>query len=321
MRAVRSFTRILEEEQPDVVHTHNPKPGVYGRIAARLSGVPHVVNTVHGLYATPDDGLRRRAIVYGLEAIASRFSDLELVQNIEDAELMRRTPLAPSDNVVHLGNGISVERFSPDRNGEKRAKIRRELGIADDAVIVGSVGRLVAEKGFVELFEASRLIDQPHELVVIGPDDEVKADALPQSILDEARESGVRFLGHRSDIEELLPAFDLFVLASYREGVPRAAMEAAACGLPVVATDIRGCRQIVDNGVTGVLVPRAEVEPLALALSQMIDDEAWRRSCGAAARAKALREFDERDVISRLLSAYEAIGIERTGKQAALDAA
>lgn len=310
LRAVRSFARIVREEKPTLVHTHNPKPGLYGRVVARMSGVPYVVNTVHGLYATPDDRLTKRAIVYGLEAMASRFSDLELVQSIEDVELMRRTPLAPTGRVRHLGNGISVERFVPAESAAQRQKVRRALGIADDAVVAISVGRLVREKGFVELLEASARVETAHELVIVGPSDPEKADALPRELLDEARRRGVHLLGHRADVDELLPACDLFVLASYREGVPRAAMEAAACGLPLVVTDIRGCRQVVDDGVNGLLVPRAQVEPLAAALERMVADDILRVECGLKSRVKAERYFDELHVIDRLLDGYRSIGVE-----------
>ena len=309
LRAARSFHRIIRSERPDLVHTHNPKPGVYGRIVARLSGVPTVVNTVHGLYATPEDSWRRRAVVYGLEGIASRCSHLELVQNVEDADLMRRTPLAPSERVSLLGNGIDLARFDPERGARHRAEVRTELGIPAHAVVVGSVGRLVAEKGFGELMAASARLGTDHVLVVIGPHDEEKSDALPPALIDEARARGVRFLGHRTDIERLLPALDIFALASYREGFPRAAMEAAAAGLPVVATDIRGCRQVVAHGETGFLVPRRSVEPLAAALDKLIVDGELRERFGRAARRKASTDFDERQVVDRLLAAYGQLGI------------
>ncbi len=309
LRAARSFAEIVRDERPDVVHTHNPKPGFYGRIVARALGVPHVVNTVHGLYAAPEDPLKRKAIVYAMEGLAARFSHLELVQNAEDADLMRRTPLAPTRIVRHLGNGISMERFATEATVEERNRVRDELGIDRQAVVVGSVGRLVAEKGFLELLAASERIASPHTLVIVGPEDPEKADAVPAEEMERARARGVRFLGHRTDVADLLAAFDIFALASYREGVPRAAMEAAARGLPIVATDIRGCRQVVDDGVTGNLVPRTEVEPLADALATLIDDPELRRTYGKAARVKAEATFDERDVIDRLLAGYAELGI------------
>ena len=129
-------------------------------------------------------------------------------------------------------------------------------GAGDDTVVVGTVGRLVAEKGYVELFEAMRGFDALEvTLVVVGGPDAEKSDALDERFLAVAAADGVTLLGHRDDVDDLLGAFDVFVLASHREGQPRAAMEAAATGLPIVATNIRGCRQVVDDGVTGLLVP------------------------------------------------------------------
>ena len=124
-------------------------------------------------------------------------------------------------------------------------------GADDDTVVVGTVGRLVAEKGYHELFEAVAGLGPGVRLVVVGGDDADKPDALDASVFATGGGHGVVFLGHRDDVDGLLGAFDLFVLASHREGQPRAAMEAAASGLPIVATDVRGCRQVVDDGSTG----------------------------------------------------------------------
>ncbi|MEZ5409756.1 MAG: glycosyltransferase family 4 protein [Acidimicrobiales bacterium] len=309
LRAARSFASIVRQERPDLVHTHNPKPGVYGRIIARTLRVPVVVNTVHGLYATPEDPFMRRLAVYGLEAVASRFSHLELVQNIEDTELMIDTRLAPAGRVRHLGNGIDIRRFEPRRRAEHRRAVRSELGLGDDEVMVLSVGRLVAEKGFGELLAASEAISEPHALVIVGPEDPEKPDALPAEAVAAARTRGVRFLGHRHDIDRLLAAADVFVLASHREGFPRAAMEAAASGLPIIATDIRGCRQVVDDGITGLLVPRRDPGALAAALAKLAGNRDLRLGLGAAGRTKAEAEFDELHVIERLFESYRDLGV------------
>lgn len=321
LRAMRSFARIVRQERPDLVHTHNPKPGIYGRVLSRALGVDHVVNTVHGLYATPEDTLVRRTVVYGLEALASRCSDLELMQNIEDLELVTSTRISPPDRVRLLGNGIDIDRFDTklsgagSANGDRDA-IRRELGVAPEATVVLSVGRLVAEKGIPELLAASELLDEPNELLIVGPHDPEKADGLEPALIDRATERGVQFLGHRLDIERLLAAADIFVLASHREGFPRSVMEAAAAGLAVVATDIRGCRQAVDHGETGLLVPAGDVSALADAISALIADPAWRKQLGKAGRRKAEESFDERHVIDRLFDGYrELAGPQADGRR------
>lgn len=312
--AIGELTRLFRELQPDIVHTHNPKPGLYGRVAARLAQVPVVVNTVHGLYATPEDSWKKRAVVYSLERLAATCSDAELVQNPEDVVTLRKVLREPASKLVLLGNGIDLDRFTPvgsDDDADRiRSKVRAELGVLDDTVVVGAVGRLVLEKGYAELFEAWQSVRTRHPdsvLVVVGPDDDDKADSVPRELLERARASGVRFLGMRRDVEDLYRGFDLYVLASHREGFPRSAMEAAACGLPIVATDIRGCRQVVDDGTTGLLVPARSPDRLGAALDRLIGDPALRASMGAAAVARARAEFDQQRQIDISLTTYERL--------------
>lgn len=304
LRAARHLASILRHERPEVLHTHNPKPGVYGRIVGRLVGVPLVVNTVHGLYATPDDRLTKRAVVYGLEAVASRFSHVELVQNVEDAELMGRLRLAPKRKITVLGNGVDLDRFRPGLLDEPaRVSLRDELGLRPTDRVVGTVGRLVAEKGYPELFEAiGRLGDDDVRLLVVGGDDPEKADALSRHLIERAERSGrVVFAGHRNDVDRLFQVMDLFVLASHREGFPRAAMEAAASGLGIVATDIRGCRQVVADGLTGTLVPVRDPAALAEAIETWIGLP----PDAAIVREHAEAHFDARAVSRIVLQAYE----------------
>ncbi len=186
--------------------------------------------------------------------------------------------------------------------------VRRELGLPADAVVVGTVGRLVWQKGYRELFSAAAALRRTHpevHLVVVGPEDQAKGDALGPADLEQARASAhVTFLGHRDDVERLYHGFDLFVLASYREGFPRSAMEAAACGVPVIATDIRGCRQAVDPGQTGLLVPLHDADALAAAIADLARDPGRRAAMAEAARAKAEGQFDDQQIIQRTVAAY-----------------
>jgi glycosyltransferase involved in cell wall biosynthesis len=307
--ALVELYRLFRELRPDIVHTHNPKPGLYGRIAARLARVPVVVNTVHGLYAMPTDRFAKRAVVYGLERIAATCSQAELVQNPEDIPVLRRLRI-PEERLTLLGNGVDLGRFSPAGREADRAALRAEWGIAPDAVVVGAVGRLVLEKGYAELFEAWAEVATAHpraELVVIGPDDEDKSDALPAEAREAGRRAGVHFLGHRSDVERCYHALDAYVLASWREGFPRSAMEAAASGLPIVATDIRGCRQVVADGETGLLVPVRDPAALRTALDRVVGDAALRDRMSAAAIGKATAEFDQRRQIDITLRTYERL--------------
>jgi glycosyltransferase involved in cell wall biosynthesis len=169
----------------------------------------------------------------------------------------------------------------------------------------------VWEKGYAELFDAARSLLAGRDnvaVVVAGPFDPDKGDPLTARDLDAAAEAGVRFLGMRDDPERLYPALDIYVLASHREGFPRSAMEAAAAGLPIVATDVRGCRQVVDHGRTGLLVPVRDPAALRAALASLVEDPDRRRAMGTAAAAKARAHFDQRTVIDRTLEAYRLLG-------------
>jgi glycosyltransferase involved in cell wall biosynthesis len=314
VQALGELVRLFRRLKPDIVHTHNPKPGLYGRVAARLAGVPVVVNTIHGLYATEDDGWLRRGVVYGLERGVSVCSQAELVQNEEDVEVLRRLRI-PERKLVLLGNGIDMARFGLPSGATDVARARTSLGVAPGQVPVGIVGRLVWQKGFRDLFAAAGRLRRTHPevvIVVVGPSDPEKADALGRDDIAAAEAIGnVTFLGGRDDVDQLYHGFDIFVLPSYREGFPRSAMEAAASGVPVVATDIRGCRQVVDHGVTGLLVPGHDPRALAAAIGELADDGAMRAAMGRAARAKAESEFDDRRVVDITLAVYERLLLRR----------
>jgi glycosyltransferase involved in cell wall biosynthesis len=307
-RALVELVGVFRRLRPAIVHTHNPKPGIYGRVAARIAGVPIVVNTQHGLYVLPDDPAPKRAFVYGLERLAATCSQAELVQNPEDLIVLRRLGV-PAAKLALLGNGIDLDRFDPESiTALDRGTARVELGaIAPKDVVVGLVGRLVREKGLPEVFDAARrLRHRVPELrfAVIGPEEPDKSSSLSRDEWEAACAAGVRFLGSRDDVVRLYRGMDLFVLASHREGFPRSAMEAAAMGLPIVATDIRGCRQVVAPEVTGLLVSPRDPVALADAIAALAVDPERRLRMGTAGRAKAIREFDQTRCIELTLSTY-----------------
>lgn len=306
-KAMIEFRQVIRQLSPDIVHTHNPKPGIYGRVLSAISDVPVVINTVHGIYATETDSLGRRAAVYALERMAACFSDVELIQNEEDLALLRNLRV-PQQRLRYLGNGIDLTRFRLESiDPGMIQRFRSQLGATDESVIVLAAGRLVWEKGYRELFAAAARLHSstPAALFVIaGPSEPSKADGIPQTDLDLAARSGVRFLGLRHDMELIYAASDIYVLASHREGFPRSAMEASAMGLPVIATNIRGCRQVVEDQVTGLLVPVKRVDALVAAIGSLVLDPTSRRNMGAMAALKAQRDFDQQRVIDATLDAY-----------------
>lgn len=289
-RAARELAGVLRRVRPDVLHTHTPKAGVLGRVIGRALKVPVVVNTCHGLWTRPDQPVWVRGAVVAVEALASQFAHAELYQNREDARRLR--PFVRRQSVV--GNGVDLSRFGLGG----RERIREELGIPPDTLLVGGVGRLVREKGIEEFIDAATRLSGSARFVWVGPEDDAKPDSM------RPRAGPVRFLGVRHDMPDIYAALDVFVLPSWREGFSRSGMEAAATGLPMVLSDIRGCREVGEDGQHLVLVPPRDVDALTDAVQRLLDDAPLRKRLGAAARERALQEFDQRAVAYRSLQTY-----------------
>jgi glycosyltransferase involved in cell wall biosynthesis len=300
VRAAGELRAALTQLRPDVLHTHNPKTGVIGRVLGRAARVPVVVNTCHGLWVRPDDSWRKKVVVVGMEAVAAKFSHAELYQNAVDRDTLRRFVPARRSRVV--GNGVDLARFAFDADG--RAKLRAEWGVAAGDLVIGGVGRRVAEKGIREFATAARELSSRARFVWVGPDDTDKADAVGDL-------AGVDFVGAYDNMPAVYSAFDVFVLPSYREGFSRSGMEAAACGRPMVLTDIRGCREVGRDGEHLLLVPPAEVKPLVAAIEKYLDDEVLRDRLAGAAHKRAQQEFDQRRVAQISVQTYEAVACKR----------
>jgi glycosyltransferase involved in cell wall biosynthesis/ribosomal protein S18 acetylase RimI-like enzyme len=311
LRLLKELYDLFRRERFDLVHTHNPKPGVIGRPAARAAGVPVVVNTVHGFYATPTDPARRRVPVMALERAAARFSDLELYQSAEDLRWAVRSGLVPASRARYVGNGIDLRRFDPDRvSADRTAELRTELGIPDGTLVVGTVGRLVAEKGFHELLLAAGEVRRRFpevRFMAVGPDDAVKADAITAADLN----GQLICTGFRTDIEDLLPLMDVFVLPSWREGFPRSAIEAGAMARPRIVTDIRGCREAVRDGVDGLLIPVRDAGALAASIIRLLEDPEERIRLGRRAKEIAVERFDEERIGDVIVRGYHDLLTER----------
>jgi len=294
LAAFRELHSTIKRLDLDVLHTHNPKTGVMGRIAGRLARVPVVVNTCHGLWARPEDRLRKRAFVYGLEGLAAQFSDYELFQNAEDEATMRWALKRGRHRVV--GNGVDLERFRPDPEGRRR--VRAELGVTDDELLVGTVGRRVREKGLVEFADAAARLRNRATFVWVGPEDDTEPFG------HEGPTDAVRFVDERTDMAAVYSALDVFVLASHREGFSRASMEAAACGLPMVLTDIRGCREIGTHRTHLLLVSPCSDGALTEAIRSLAEDDELRTRLGTAAEVRAHSVFDQRAIARESLRLY-----------------
>lgn len=300
--AFLALIRLFRRERFDLLHVHTPLAGLLGRIAGRIAGIPRIAYTAHGFYFHEAMAPAKRRLHVGLERFGRRFTDVLFTQSAEDAETALAERIAPGGRVLAIGNGVDPSVFRPG-TAEERAAARAVLGVSDDAVVALMIGRMVAEKGYPELFEALARVPAL-TLACVGTrlesDHEGDVGAALAKVEGDAR---LRLLGYRTDVADLLRGADLFVLPSHREGMPRSIIEAMMTGLPVVATRIRGAREQVVDGETGFLMPVRDPAALAEALRRLVADAGLRARMGAAGRTRALDLYDEAKVIARQIDA------------------
>jgi glycosyltransferase involved in cell wall biosynthesis len=292
--------QLLLKEKFDIVHTHSAKAGFIGRLAAHAAEVPHIFHTYHGLPFY--DGQNR--VAYRLYSHLEKFvfsrADALFSQNREDMDALLAAG-APPKRVFYEGNGIDVDAYAPD--AALRESTRKKLGLLDDDVAVGLFARIEPVKGHMVLFDALHHLSAPCRVLLAGAN--MGASGRYEHLVRRrAGACGCTLLPHQNDMRALLCAMDILVLPSKKEGIPRIVMEAMTTGLPVVATDVCGTREIVINGRTGLLVPYGDASALAHALETLISDATLRKSLGNNGRTYALAHFDECAVIAQMLRAY-----------------
>lgn len=290
-RLVWQLYRLFRCERPDISHTHAWGTLLEGLIAARLARVPVVMHGEHGtLQLKPYQVRAQRWAWSRVDRLLSVSSRL--------AERMSATIGVPLARITVLRNGVDLTRFG--RISRKEARL--ELGITDDVVVIGHVGRLVPVKDQVALVHAAAVLrDRGVKVRVLIVGDGPLRAALEQQIADLDLRAYVQLLGHRGDVERFFAGLDVYVLCSRSEGMPNTILEAMASGVPVVSTKVGGADELVVDGETGLLVPAAQVIALADALQRLVLDGRLRLAMGAAGRERAEAKFS----VAAMLAAYE----------------
>ncbi len=293
---LRSFGRLwryLRRERFDFVQTHTPKASLLGLPAARLAGSP-AVYTIHGALYFSDNTRLANVLGWCFEKWCCLWATEVLVQSREDETVLPGARICRAGKIRYVGNGIMLERF---------------LGPIEPALhgprpIVLMVSRLVREKGCTDFIELATKLGDRAEFVHVGPFEHDQSDALSEEEVAAAVADGtVRFVGGVDDVRPYLVSATVVVLPSYREGIPRVAMEAAATGRPVAAYDIRGVREVIDPAL-GLLAPRGDVAALADILAVLLDDPDHCAELGGRCRDRVTERFSESGVIDRLRTLY-----------------
>ena len=298
LKAVTQLARVLRNLRPVIVHAHTPKGGLLGMISSWMARTPIRIYHMRGLPYMTATGNRRR-LLKATERISCRLAHRVFCVSHSLREVAIADDIVPADKIIVFGggsgNGVdAIGRFNPDRfTADDVAAKRAALGIATDDLVIGFIGRIVRDKGIEELAQAWAKLREDHpnvRLVLVGPlepQDPVDPDIVAQL----QRDDRVLMIDWLDDTSGMYPVFDLLVLPTYREGFPNVPLEAAAMGIPVVATRIPGCIDAVQDGITGTLVPVQDADALANVMQSYLENPELRRRHGAAGRERVIKEF------------------------------
>jgi len=296
---VRDIAKLITDRNINVVRTHQYHANLYGRLAAHKAGVPCVVASIHNTY-TRDKKYHRRLINWFLARYTDRI--VAVSGNVRD-DILTYDHIPP-DKVEVIHNGVDIDIFSYQNGKGKRS----EIGIPEDALVIGTVGRLAEAKGQRHILKALAVLKDTFPLIRLliagdGP--------LRKELEDYAETLGIKqnvlFLGMRRDIPALLSAMDIFVLPSLWEGLPNALLEAMAASRPIIAADIPAFKGIIDSKDVGILIPPGDSAALAEALRLLLEDTSLREAMGRNARQKCSSRFDIKSVVGAYTGLFEAI--------------
>lgn len=296
--------RVYRRERPDVIHHFALQPVVFGSLAAVAAGVPGWINTLAGLGyvfigASLKARLLRPAMALALRRILGHRRSRLVVQNQDDRAMFAGRGLVPPERIALIrGSGVDCRRYAP-------------MPEPDGVPVAVLAGRMLWDKGIGELVAAARILRRRRvaiRIALAGVPDPLNPRSIAPDLLDQwQREGLVEWRGQQQDMAAVWRGSHIAVLPSYREGLPKALLEAAACGRPLVATDVPGCRELVRHGVNGLLVPAREAEGLAEALATLAGDAALRARLGAEARRIVADEFSDELVGRQAVELYRLL--------------
>jgi glycosyltransferase involved in cell wall biosynthesis len=297
-RAISDIASLVRERRIDVLHVHGYAAADFGRVAARMTGARLVL---HEHFADP-----RMPAYQGLaDRVLARFTDAAIAVSGSTRDFLVRQRHLPAEKVRLIWNGAPLEEFAPVPR-ERALRVRRELGLPEDVLLIGCIGRLNEQKGHRYLLDAARSVFARSDarLLIAGDGD------LMQPLREQAAALGIAervvFAGHRTDVPDLLGAIDVFAISSNYEGTPLTLFEAMAAGKPIVSTAVDGCREVIEDGRNGLLVTVRDSSGLAEALLRVLQDGALRARLAAAAREDSKR-YDVAECVRRMEALYDEL--------------
>jgi glycosyltransferase involved in cell wall biosynthesis len=318
-----SLTRFFIRKRFDIVHSTAPKAGLLTALAGVIGQVPVRIHTFTGQVWVERQGLSRRIMRY-CDWLIGHLDTHCYADSQSQRDFLVGERLVEPAKISVLGagsvSGVNLERFNPNRPAAEGAgDVRREMGISEQSRVILFVGRLAKDKGIKELVLAFRMLQADRndiELILVGPSLESEHDPLPKETLDEVSNNPhIHAVGFSYEPERYMGIADVFCLPSYREGFGSVVIEAAAMGVPAVASRVVGLIDAVVDGETGVLIPAKEIEPLRCALAKMLSAPEIRRRMGCAARERAVRDFDSKIVNRLVWEEYKKLMAQRASRE------
>ena len=307
--------KLFKREKPDIVHVHTPVAAALGRVAAKKANVPIVIYTAHGFYFHKGMFRFKYNIILKIEKyLAKYYTDFIFTQSEEDRRTALENNFIDKSEILTIGNGVDVwGKFNPiNIEKNKINKIYKEFNLNKNDKIVTFIGRLVKEKGLIDLLEAFNNIifnDMKRiKLLIVGEIGKDERDKNTKRKIEKYRDnSNIIFTGYRNDINYILHITDVFCLPSYREGMPRSIIEAMTMECAVVATDIRGSREEVIDKKTGFLVPVNSINILSDKIKKLVQDDKLLQEMKIAGRRRAEKLFNEKEVVKKQLEIFNKL--------------
>lgn len=312
LKAVWQLYKLFKKEKPHIVHTHTPKAGTLGMLAAKLAGVPHRLHTLAGLPLLEATGGKRKllnAVEKATYACATHIypNSFGLKEIIIQEQFCKPAKLKVLGN--GSSNGIDTSSFNPENfSAQQNQEVKHSLGIHPNDFVFIFVGRLVGDKGIYELVKAFSQLETPNaKLLLVGPFESELDPLLPDTFLTMQTNPNIILVGFQSDVRPYFAISDCLVFPSYREGFPNVVMQAGAMGLPSIVTDINGCNEIIVEGENGAIIPVKNVASLVEAMQKMCSDKANYEQLQQNARAMIQSRYEQQVVWEALLAEYNSL--------------
>lgn len=314
IQSIYKLYKLMKKEKYDIVHVHTPIAALLGRVAAKLAGVKHIIYTAHGFYFHEEMSKKQYKLFFYIEKYAAKWmTDWLLLQSKEDYELSLKNHFKPKNKVIHLSNGVDIwNKFHGNMvSTAEIEKFYTDNKLRYDDFIFSFTGRLVKEKGVFELVKAFKSLSEKYpkaKLLLVGGLLESERDHESyQELMNDLDHPAIRYLGFRKDIPTIMKISDTFVLPSYREGLPRSIIEAMAMETPIIASNIRGCREEVFPEKNGILVEKENAHELEEAMVSMLENPELVTKYGAKSRQIVEELFDEEKVLAKQIQLFKEL--------------